>query len=214
MVSVLYVIALEAIVCGLMLNRTLYSKTGYMWHLSLYVLIKSVVCTCVVSQGALQLVTPLCILFSLIYALVCFRDSIKRKLAVVFCGVLCLGASNLIKFTMLYGFGLTQDYSATPDILATKIVICISILFFCIFTIICTNLLCGVRVVITFGITLVSLLLMIFIALIYTYMHMLIPQRFNSLYSVFALFFLLPSIASLYFGESITFSRKDRYFRE
>ena len=214
MVSVFYVIVLEAIVCGLMLNRTLYSKVRMMLHLPLYVIIKAVVCTWTVMHGFHQLTTPLCILFSLLYALTAFNDSIKRKLVVMLCGVLCLAAANLLKFVMLNSMGLTQNFGTTPDILSTKIVLCVSLLFFCIFTIICTNLLCGVRVIITFGILLVSILLMLFIGLIYTCMHMLIPKSFNYLYSVFALFFLLPSLASLYFGESITFSRKDRYFRE
>lgn len=214
MLAVFYVIVLEAVVCGLMLNRTLYSRTRHMWqHLPIYVILKAAVCTYVVSLNLLAFVTPLCVLFSLGYALVCFKDGIKRKLLVVFCGILCLLASNVIKLFLLSTLGITQYFKNTPDVLATVTVLCLSILFFCFFTIIFTNILCGVRLVITGGITLVILLLLVFITFIYTYMHMLIPVRFNSLFSGFALFFLLPSVMSLYFGEALTFARKDRYFK-
>ncbi len=214
MVSILYVIMLEALICGLMFNRTLYSKTKYMWHLPIYVLLKASVCTYSVYIGLMFLVTPLCIFFSLIYALICFKDKVLRKLAVIFCGVLCLSASNLIKLTILDSLNLTQNFQTTSNILVTVIVLCFSLLFFCLFTIICTNLICGVRLYIIGRIVLVHLLLIIFICLIYTYMHMLIPHRFNGLYTVFALFFLLPSAVSLYFSESIVFAKKDNYFKE
>lgn len=213
MVSVLYVITLEAIICGFMLNRTLYSRTRYMWHLPIYVIIKAIVCTVVTYYNFLSLVTPLCIVFSYIYALICFKDSLKRKSAVVICGVLCLGASNLMKFAMLSIFEVPQSIKESPDTLITISVLCFSILFFCLFTIICTNLLCGVRLVKIGGITLVHLLLMSFTAMIYCYMHTLIEVDFNSLYTVYALFLLLPAVTMLYFSESIVFARKDNYFK-
>ncbi len=213
LVSVLYVIIIEAIICGLMLNRTLYSVTKHMWHLPIYVLIKASVCTYIVYTGMIYLVTPLCVIFSLVYSLICFNDSLKRKLAVIICGVLCLTASNILKFAMLDLLNLTQDQATTRNVLATEIVLCFSLLFFCLFTIICTNIMCRVRIYIIFRIALVHLLLLTFIAMVYIYMHALIPYRFNSLYTVFALFFLLPAAASLYFSESLVSTNKDNYFR-
>ena len=213
MVSVFYVIVLEAIICGLMLSRTLYSKTSRMWHLPLYVIVKASVCTYAVYLKLLPLVTPMCIVFSLVYSLVFFKDSVKRKLAVNACGILCLITSNAVKFTMLKILGLTQLFAYTPDMLATISVLCISLLFLCFFTIICTNILCSVRFQVIVRIMLVHLLLLLFIGAVYGYMHMIIPQRFNGLYTLFALFFLFPSVMTLYFSESIVFARKDNYFR-
>lgn len=212
MVSVFYVIAIEAIICGLMLNRTLYSRTKHMWHMPLYVLAKTIICTSLVYYKMPGLVTPVCVLFSMVYTLVCFKDSILRKLCVLLCGILCLMASNAVKFMLLNCFGITQFFKTTPDILLTVIVLCFSLMFFCLFTIISTNVLCGVRIVIISGITAVHLLLILLTALLYCYMYTLMPVRFNSLYCVFALFLLLPSVAVLYFSESIVFSRKDNYF--
>lgn len=212
MVSVFYVIAIEAIICGFMLNRTLYSRTKHKWHMPIYVLVKTIVCTCAVYYKMLGLVTPLCVFFSAVYALICFKDSLLRKLSVVLCGVLCLMASNAVKFALLNSFGITQFFKTTPDVLLTIIVLCFSLLFFCLFTIITTNLLCRVRIVIISGITAVHLLLLLLTALLYYYMYNLLPVRFNSLYSVFALFLLLPAVAMLYFSESIVFTRKDNYF--
>jgi len=213
LVSVLYVLVIEAIICGLMINRTLYSKTKHKWHLPIYVLLKASVCTYIVYTGMLYLVTPLCVAFSLVYALICFGDSLKRKFALIICGVLCLTASNILKFAMLDLLNLTQDHASTRNILATEIVLCFSLLFFCLFTIICTNLMCRVRLYIIFRIALVHLLLLAFIAIVYIYMHALVPYRYNSLYTVFALFFLLPAAASLYFSESLVSTGTDDYFR-
>ena len=213
MVSVIYTIIIEAIICGFMLNRTLYSRTRYMWHMPLYVLVKTVACSASVYYGLIYFVTPLCMIFSYIYALICFRDSLKRKTAVVVCCIFCLGASNLMKFAMLAIFGVTQRLNYTTDVLCTVSILCFSLLFFCLFTIICTNILCGVRLVKIGTITLVHLLLMCFTALLYCFMHSLIDVRFNSLYTVYAFFLLVPAVTMLYFSESIVFARKDNYFK-
>lgn len=214
MVPVLYVIVIESAISGLMLNRTLYSKTAHMWHLPVYVLIKSAVCTYAVYCRLLELVTPLCVLFSLAYALLCFSDSIKRKLLTIACGVLCLGMSNLIKFALLNSLGLTQELKKTPHHLTTVTVLCISLIMFCLFTIVFTNILCGVRFRIIGGIFLVNLFLILLICLVYAYMHTLVPFYYNRLYSIFSLFFLLPAVTALYLSENILYISKENYFRQ
>ncbi len=213
MVSVLYMIMIEAVICALMLKRTLYSKTKHIWHLPLYVIIKASVCTFFVYFGMQYFVTPLCVLFTTCYTFLCFRGSFKRKSAVIISCILCLAASNLLKFAILDLLNLTQNFATTRNILATEIVLCFSLLFFCLFTVICTNLICRVRLYIVCRIALVNLVVLAFIALIYIYMHALIPYRYNHLYSVFALFLMLPAAASLYFSESLVFSSKDNYFK-
>lgn len=212
MVSVFYIIAIEAIICGFMLNRTLYSKTSVMWHMPIYVLLKTIVCTYAVHIHLTLYVTPLCILFSAVYAFICFRDSTLRKTAVIVCGMICLGISNLFKLSVLGMLGLTQDFDTTRDVLSTVSIICFSLLIFSLLSIIFTNILCRVRLYIVGGILLVHLLLLVFTALIYLYMHSLIAVEYNALYSVFALFLLLPAVGTLYFSESIAFARKDNYF--
>ena len=213
MIPVFYIIVLQALICGFMLCRTLNSKTKHIWHMPVYILIKAIVCTYFVYRNLGIFVTPLCILFSFVYALIFFRDSFLRKISVVSCGVLCLATSNLIKYFLLDSMALTQDFQTTPDLLLTNSVLSFSILFFCLFTIICTNLLCRVRFVILGGITLVHLLLLSLTALLYAYVYNLISANFNHLYSVFALYLLLPAVVMLYFSESIIFTRKDNYFK-
>ena len=213
MIHVFYIIAIEALICGFMLIRVLNSKTKYMWHMPIYILIKSIVCTYMVYCKLSAFITPVFILFSLLYAIICFRDHFRRKISVIFCGVLCLGASNLFKFFLLDSLNITQNFQTTPDLFLTTSVLCFSILFFCLFTIISTNLLCGVRLIIVSGITLVHLLLLSLASLLYTYIYNLVSPSFNHLYSLFALFLLLPAVVMLYFSESIVFSRKDNYFK-
>lgn len=214
MVSIIYVIVIEAIIFGLMLNRTLYSRTRHMWHLPVYCIVKAAITSYAVHIGMTYLAAPLCMLFSAVYAFLCFCDSIKRKAAVLLCGLLSLAASNCIKFTILDFLKLSQDISVTRNILATVIVLCFVLLFFCLFTVFFTNLMCRVRLHIIGQTVLVQLAVLTFIALIYIYMHSLIPYRYNHLYTVFALFLLLPSVTSLYFSESLVFSKKDNYLKQ
>lgn len=213
MIPVFYIVVLQSLICGFMLCRTLNSKTKYLWHIPIYMLLKSIVCTYIVYRELSSFVTPLCILFSFVYALIFYKDSFWRKSVVISCGVLCLAMSNLIKYFLLESMAITQNFETTPNLFLTNSVLSFAILFFCLFTIVCTNLLCRVRFVIVGGIALVHLLLLSLAALLYAYVYNLVSASFNHLYSVFALFLLLPAVVMLYFSESIIFTKKDNYFK-
>ncbi len=214
MIPIIYIISLEAIICGYMLNRTLCAKSRRMWHMTFYVIIKTIICSLAVHFKLLLTVTPLCIVISFIYALVCFDDKFSQKLLATIAGIGSLAFSNICKFAILHHFGLSQNYSPENDELARLSVIVFSILVFCSITITATNIICKVRAKIVTAITLVNILLLVAEAIFFIYVHSLTHKYVNGIYSVFILFAALPAIILLYFSESIVFSHKDDYFRD
>ena len=211
---IIYIIILESIVCGLMINRTLCSRWLTMWHLPVYILIKTACCALMVAVKGTYLITVLSVAFSILYSLLCFNDKISRKLAVCTTGTLCIGISNLFKFSYLSRYNVTQELEHSEDVLESIICISFSMLIFTVLTIVATNIICRVRWKIVAIITGVMLLVLTFSAAVYRYIHWLVDTPLNGIYAAYAMFFLLPAIVLLYFFEAVIFSHRGNFFKE
>ncbi len=214
MLYIIYVIILEAIVCGLMINRTLCSRWLTMWHLPVYIFVKTSCCAFTIAVNGTFLITLMSIAFSIVYSLLCFSDKISRKLAVCTIGALCIGISNLFKLSYLSRYGITQELEKSEDVLGSIICISFSMLIFTVLTIVATNIICRVRRKIVAIITGVMLLMLTIGAAVYRFMHSLIDIQLNGIYSVYAMIFLLPAIVLLYFSEAVIFSHRGNFFKK
>lgn len=213
MLSAVYLIILEAAVCGLMINRTLTSKTSVMWHFPIYITIKTVAASVMFFVNGTGFITLLGISLSLLYAVLCFSDKISKKLLVIGVESLCIAASNLFKLSFLTRYGLTQQYYKSEDVLASVICISFSLLLFTVFTVIATNVICKVRLKVVALISGMMLLNLTLCTIVYEYMYSIIIRQLNGIFTVYALIYLLPAIVLLYFCEAVMFSSKDNYFK-
>lgn len=209
MLHAIYFILLEAAVCGIMINRILTSKSYFHVHLPLYIAFKTTASSVMFFVNGAEFITFLGISISFLYAVLCFSDNLKRKITVIVSGTLCLALSNVFKFSFLSKYGLTQELSKSQDVLVSVICISFSLLLFTAFTIIVTNLLCRAKIKAVIVISGVMLLVLTFCVIVYSFMHSTITPQLNSIFSIYALVYLLPAIVLIYFSEALMFSGKE-----
>ncbi len=210
MLQTLYFVFLEAAVIGILVNRTLYSRSMSLWHLLIYTVLNTVLCSVAVFLGASEYTAILCIACAFVYSVLCFNDSFLRKLTVGISALTCILISGGVQTWGMKILKESEMIASDTDVLARVICISMSICVLCALTVIATNILCGVRAASICMIGLVSFLQLLIFAVIFLFMHSLIDVQLNGLFTVYALVFLLPALTFLYFTESIIFSRKKR----
>ncbi len=198
-----------------MVNRTLRSKSVRMWHFLIYVVLNTAVCTLAVHFQFLDYISLLCITISFVYSLLCFDDSFVRKLAVSAAGVGCLWVSEAVQRVLLKAFtGEGMLGFGGSDVLASIICRCLSLCIFAALTIVVTNVFCKVTLRAFTLVLVINFLQLFAFSAVFSFMHGLIDVQLNGLFTVYALVFLLPALAFLYFTESVIFSRKDSRLTE
>lgn len=210
---IVYFILLESFVSALMINRTLCSRSTIIWHLPVFMLVKTALCYAAVVLNGPHLITGLCIALSLLYSLIFFSDGIARKLTVVAACALCIGISNIFKFSYLARYGIPQELKLSEDILGSTVCIAFSLLIFTVLTIVATNIICRVRWKIVAIITGVMLLVLTFSTAVYRFMHSLVDAWLGSVFAIYAMIYLLPAIVLLYFSEAVIFSHRESFFK-